>query len=111
MSRRPILSAAVIAALFALCAAPALAAQAEPQTTTISTADLNLATPQGTAQLRARLRSAVRAVCGEADTRDLQAMADRDRCRALTQEQADFQVRSVVAAAHRSARMATASRQ
>ncbi|QMW23050.1 UrcA family protein [Sandaracinobacteroides saxicola] len=48
----------------------------------VETADLNLASARGVAELHGRIGVAVKAVCGKADGRDLNATADVARCRA-----------------------------
>jgi UrcA family protein len=112
MSRFTIRTAIVAAALFA-CAAPLVGAQAaaaetEQQAVSIRTAGLNLTSPDGAALLRQRVQGAARAVCGTADTRDMQAMADMKACRAVALEGADLQIRAAVAAADRRAHLASA---
>jgi len=61
-------------------AAPAAAAD-EPKVT-VPYADLNLATPAGTAALEARIDAAVREVCGKPYLRDLKAMTAWEECKA-----------------------------
>ena len=52
-----------------------------PPTVTVSYADLDLNKAAGVEQLYARLRRAARSVCGgDADLRDLSAVASRDAC-------------------------------
>jgi UrcA family protein len=112
MSRFTIHTAIAAAALFVctvpLVAAQAAAAETEQQAVSIRTAGLNLTSPEGAALLRQRVQGAARAVCGTADTRDLQAMADMKACRAVAMEGADLQIRAAVAAASRNAHLASA---
>lgn len=71
----------VIAALFALAAAPAVAAEA-PATVAVPFADLNLSSAAGSATLEARISSAVNSVCKRPNIRDLKAMQSWEDCKA-----------------------------
>ncbi|MFC4254113.1 UrcA family protein [Altererythrobacter xixiisoli] len=71
----------VIAALFALAAAPAAAAEA-PATVTVPFADLNLSSAAGSATLEARISAAVNSVCKRPNIRDLKAMQSWEDCKA-----------------------------
>lgn len=69
----------------------------------VQVADLNLANPAGVATLKGRITAAVRAVCGDADIRDLHASRDLAECRdasyADAMAQADDRIASVRVAA------------
>jgi UrcA family protein len=71
---------AIVIATLSLFAAIA-AAPASAETRTVGSADLNLASPAGIAQLHRRVGAAITAVCGRAEGRDLAAIADLHRCR------------------------------
>lgn len=71
---------AIAIATLSLFAAVATA-PASAETRTVGSADLNLASPAGVAQLRHRVGAAITAVCGRAEGRDLAAMTDLHRCR------------------------------
>jgi UrcA family protein len=55
-------------------------------------ADLNLASPAGMAALHNRVNSAVLSVCGNADERDLRAMAAIHACRAKARDATQSQI-------------------
>lgn len=50
------------------------------RTVQLSTAGLNLASPEAQAKVDATIRRAVRTVCAPVDARDLRAFADRPAC-------------------------------
>ena len=72
-----------LATLLAFTATPALA---EPiiATTTVQTADLDLASAKGQRALDLRLNRAVKEVCGNASDVDIAGKNDARRCRAET---------------------------
>jgi UrcA family protein len=67
--------------ILAGAASPALAAPPAAQTRIVSYADLNLASAAGRATLDRRLDRAVRAVCGRAAIKDLNAYRQVELCR------------------------------
>lgn len=76
------LHATALLACIALSAAvPALAAEAEQLSVTVSVAGLDLATDAGQAALARRVARAASAVCGPVDSRDLAALARYHACR------------------------------
>jgi UrcA family protein len=77
--RKSLLTLAAVT-LAGLAAAPAAAA--EEAEVTVPYADLNLATPAGTAALEARIDAAVREVCTKPYLRDLKAMTAWEECKA-----------------------------
>lgn len=79
-------------------AAPALA-RSPDNTTRIDYSDLDLATDAGAAELQARVRRAAAKVCGRADNRDLTALRETARCRAVALESARPQVQFALAQA------------
>jgi UrcA family protein len=80
----------------ALVATPALA-DPEGRSATVRTNDLNLATPAGEQVLRHRITRAIAVVCGDADLRDLAAVARQDACRATAMAKAMPQMQVAIA--------------
>ena len=74
-------------------ASPALAAPPEAQTRIVSYADLDLGSAAGRARLEARIDRAVRAVCGRAAIKDLNALDQVLECRAESLADANAQLR------------------
>ena len=86
-----------------LWAAPASAEPVgEPNIVRISYADLDLGSPQGTAKLDRRIRSAVQTACGTASDADLAGKNDVRHCRASTYQAASAQVRLAAATGRKS---------
>lgn len=79
-------------------AAPAMA-RSPDGTIRIDYTDLDLASDAGVAELQARVERAAAKVCGEADNRDLTAMREAARCRAVALESAQPQVQFALAQA------------
>lgn len=75
----------------------------------VAYADLDLDSPQGRAQLDARIETAVQHVCGSADIRDLPAYADMRTCRDQSTAQAYAARDTVLAARDRDAHVAVLS--
>ena len=63
----------------------------------VSFADLDLSAPAGAKTLDARLHSAVKAVCGEAEAADLTGLAKVGRCRRAAWDGAKAQVDRIYA--------------
>lgn len=71
-----------------LVAVPATAGTMHATSVTVNHADLDLSNDAGRDTLARRIATAARKVCGTADVRDLQGMADRNRCRVEATEDA-----------------------
>jgi UrcA family protein len=84
--------AACLAAGSVVTARAALPEQAS--SVTVDYRDLNLATQQGSRELYARITSAARQVCGQADPRNLEALATAHACKARAIAQAVRDVNS-----------------
>jgi UrcA family protein len=85
--RASILGASIVSIAALGLGAPALAQSADagaPRSVAVRYADLDLASRAGAAEVFARIRSAARAVCGEADIRLLERQAQAARCRSET---------------------------
>jgi UrcA family protein len=63
-----------------IASVPATAGTMHTKSVAISHADLDLSNDAGRATLARRIAMAARHVCGTADARDIQGMADRNRC-------------------------------
>lgn len=100
----------LLVAAFALPSASLMAAPVEEAvpTASVSYDDLDLANPAGAATLKARLASAVKSVCGEADARDLHEMSRVATCRRTALAGAQPQVEVAMAKAQTSQRYAQA---
>jgi len=85
--------------------------QAETVTSSVSVAstDLDLASAAGVATMKHRIAVAVREVCGTADVRDSQDMADYDSCRTEATANAMAQMQQRVAMARRTALVASST--
>lgn len=82
-----------------LVAAPLTAVEAQTVSQAVSYADLNLASPDGSAALQSRLSAAARAVCAPEDYRDLQQLSASAACVKTAMAQADSAARTAIAAA------------
>ena len=81
------------ATLLAGAAAPTVAAPLEAKSRIVSYADLDLGSAAGRDRLEARIDRAVRAVCGRASVKDLNALDQVLSCRAEALEDANAQLR------------------
>ena len=90
-------------------ATPAMAeVEGEYRTTTVSYADLDLASEAGVARLNSRIKFAARQVCGIANL-DLRAAPEISRCREAAIEHATRATVTVIAAARRGEPYASAN--
>jgi UrcA family protein len=88
------LTALVAAALAASALSTPAAAQAGEGSVVVSYAGLDLASAAGSARFERRLRSAARAVCGEAPLLDLTQVAQLEACKAdaIARAKSDLQL-------------------
>jgi UrcA family protein len=92
--------AASLALSAALFGGPALAQPAaDGASTAVRTADLDLATDAGAADLHSRVVHAAAAVCGDVDQHDLRAVSQMMACRKIAMASAQPQVEIALAAA------------
>ena len=91
-------SGAVSVAAFVLPFA-AMAAPPDGQSVVVRYSDLDLTTNVGTQMLQTRINHAARAVCGDADTRDLLGMHEVQHCRKVALGSAAPQVEVAIAQA------------
>jgi UrcA family protein len=94
----------IAVALLPLLAGAASAAERDVQTASVSLRGINVGSAAGAALLHARIVAAARQVCGTADTKDMQAMADMNACRAAALAQAAPQLEVALVSARLAAR-------
>ena len=94
----------IAAALLPLLSTAAGAAERDVQTASVSLRGVTVGTPAGAALLHARMVAAARQVCGTADSKDMQAIADMKACRAAAVAQAAPQLEAAVVSARLAAR-------
>ncbi len=90
----------------ALAAQGAAAAELETRSVAVSLKGLDLASWDGQAIATQRIAEAAKEACGTADVRDLNAMADYDRCHAAALSTATVQMHAMVAAAEARTKLA-----
>ena len=80
-----------------IAASPCLAEQGGVHSANVSLKGIDLGSDAGQALLHARLQRAARNVCGEADVRDLSAMADLKACRSQATQQGEILLQAALA--------------
>jgi UrcA family protein len=89
------------AALLLATAAPVIAQDEPLPTRAVQYGDLNLASADGVAAFHRRVQTAARALCGDANVRDLDILAEVQRCRHAAINSGETKVAMLVANAQR----------
>jgi UrcA family protein len=97
MLTRTIIGLAAVAFSSVSFGSAAMAQEAETVSVRVEYADLDLSNPAGQKQLETRIKSAVRAVCGQANSRILHDLGRVQECRSTTMNNAKRDVKVAIA--------------
>jgi UrcA family protein len=97
MSTRSLIALSALAFSFAVSGNTAMANTAETTSKSVSFADLNLSTEAGQDRLESRVKSAVKEVCGAANSRGLQEQIQINKCRQTAMKSATRQMDIAIA--------------